>query len=74
MYTFKEDAWLHNGVKEFWYLIYIKKGQLFPGHTALTAKFSGVWACKEGYSWEFSAYFGKSLKKITKKLKAKLTK
>jgi hypothetical protein len=70
MYTFKEDSWLHNGVKDLWYLTYIKKGKPFP-HTYLTSKFSGVWACKKGYSWEFAAYFGKNLKKIAKELKAK---
>lgn len=73
MYTFKENDWLHNGVENLWYLIYIKKGNLFP-NTNLTSNFSGVWACKKGYSWEHSTYFGENLKKITKKLKAKLIK
>jgi hypothetical protein len=70
MYTFKEDAWLHNDIEDLWYLTYIKKGNPFP-NTDLTSNFSGVWACKEGYSWEFATYFGKSLKKIVKELKAK---
>lgn len=73
MYTFKENSWLCNGAKDLWYLIYIKKGNLFP-NTKIISNFSGVWACKKGYSWEFAAYFGKSLKKITKELKAKLIK
>ena len=73
MYTFKEDSWLHNGIKDLWYLIYIKKGNLFP-NTDRTSRFSGVWICKEGHSWEYSIYFGENLKKITKKLKAKIIK
>ena len=72
MYTFKENSWLHNGIKDLWNLTYVKKGNLFPGHTDLPSNISGVWACKDGYSWEFSAYFGENLEKVAKKLKAKL--
>lgn len=74
MYTFKEDAWLHNGIEDLWCLAYVEKGHLFPGHTNLTSKFSGVWICKKEYPWKHSVYFGENLEKITKKLKAKLVK
>ena len=74
MYTFKEDSWLHNGVEDIWNLVYIKKGSLFPEHTGLISRFSGIWVCKKGYSWKHSAYFGKNLKETTKKLKAKIIK
>ena len=45
-----------------WNLIYVKKGNYFPDNKTKIYT-SGMWLCKEGYSWRFSIYAGKDMNK-----------